>query len=321
MGAEPQLLSVVTPAFNEAENLPALYQRLAATLDGAGLGWEWIVVDDHSSDGTFTVADELGAADGRVRAVRFARNHGSHAAIRCGLEEARGDCAAVMAADLQDPPEVLVQLLDRWRDGARLVWAVRRRRQGERRLKLGFSSLYYLIMRRFVGLRAMPPSGADFFLADRRVIDALAGFGESNLTIFALLSWMGFPQASVVYDKQPRAHGRSGWSLEKKLKLLIDSVTAFTYAPIRLITGCGFVCALLGFLYAAVTVARAWSGRSWPAGWASLMVVVLLMGGMQMLMMGILGEYLWRALDESRRRPRYLVEARTAGTTPTPPRA
>lgn len=310
-GDSARLLSIVTPAYNEAENLPVLHERLTSTLTKAGVEWEWIVVDDHSADRTFAVLQEISARDPRVRALRFTRNFGSHSAIRCGLEEARGACAAVMACDLQDPPEVLVELLASWKTGVKVVWAARRKREGEKQVNLGFSRLYYFIMRRFVGLREMPPNGADAFLIDRLVISALTQFSESNLSLFALLAWMGFPQATVLYDKQPRLHGRSGWSLEKKLKLVIDSVTSFTYFPIRAITYVGFLCAFLGFVYAATILVRGYLGRGWPEGWASLMVVVLIIGGIQMLMMGMLGEYLWRALEESRRRPRFLVEART----------
>lgn len=300
-------LSIVVPAYNEAENLPVLYQQILQVMDGLEYRWEWIIVDDHSVDSTFVVAREIARMDSRVRVIRFARNHGSHLAFACGLERARGDCAVVLAADLQDPPELIPELLSRWRLGAQVVWAVRRRREGEKASTIGFSRLYYFIMRHFVGIKQMPPSGADFVLIDRRIIDAFCQFRESNISIMALITWMGFRQVSIEYDKQARLHGRSGWSLEKKLKLVVDSVTSFSYLPIRLMSYAGFAVALLGFLYALFVVWHALAGN--PAqGWASLMVVVLVIGGFQMLMMGMLGEYLWRALDEGRRRPRFLIE-------------
>jgi len=157
----------------------------------------------------------------------------------------------------------------------------------------------------------MPASGADFFLLDRQVAEAFAHFNEANVSILALLTWMGFRQAVIGYDKEARLHGRSGWDLKKKLKLLVDSVTSFSYLPIRFMSYLGFVVAFLGFLYAGVVIFNAFHGDP-VQGWSSLMVIVLVVGGLQMLMMGILGEYLWRALDESRRRPRYMVEATTA---------
>lgn len=311
------LLSVVTPAYNEARNLPVLYERLVQVIGGLGVDWEWIVVDDHSGDDTFAVAAGIAQRDSRVQAVRLARNSGSHTAITCGLHQARGDCAVVLAADLQDPPETLPALLEQWRAGSQVVWAVRARREGERASTVGFARLYYLIMRRLVGMQEMPASGADFFLLDRRVLDAFRQFNESNVSILALLTWMGFRQTSIAYDKQARLHGQSGWSLGKKFKLVVDSVTSFSYLPIRLMSIVGFIVAIIGFLYAGVVVVNALAGRP-PEGWASLMVVVLVVGGIQMLMMGVLGEYLWRALDEARTRPRYLVESTTLRSNDQP---
>ncbi len=191
-----------------------------------------------------------------------------------------------------------------------MVWAVRNRREGEKATRVGFSRLYYFIMRRIVGMRDMPATGADFLLIDRRVLDAFREFGESNVSVLALVTWMGFRQTTLGYDKQARVHGASGWSLEKKLKLVVDSVTSFTYLPIRVMSYVGVVLALLGFAYAGLVAIRAVLGYG-VQGWASLMVVVLVIGGAQMIMMGILGEYLWRALDESRRRPRFIIEAVT----------
>jgi glycosyltransferase involved in cell wall biosynthesis len=302
------LLSVVSPAYNEIENLPLLYEQLCQVLDSAGVDWEWIVVDDHSADQTFRVVVEIAGRDSRVRAIRLARNFGSHTAIVCGLDHAQGNCVAVLAADLQDPPEVIPMLYAKWREGAQVVWAVRVRREGEKASTLGFSRLYYFLMRRVVGMQEMSATGADFFLLDRCVVNALRQFNEKNVSILALITWMGFRQATVPYDKHARVHGHSGWSLEKKLKLAIDSVTSFTYLPIRLMSYIGFVVAFLGFLYAGVVLFNGLRGLP-PEGWASLMIVVLVIGGVQMLMMGILGEYVWRALDEARRRPRYIIES------------
>jgi dolichol-phosphate mannosyltransferase len=306
----PQL-SIITPAYNEADNLPLLYERLCQSL--ADTEWEWVVVDDHSADATFAAIARIAERDPRVRAIRFARNFGSHTAIRCGLEYSQGQCAIVLAADLQDPPEVIANLLAKWQAGAQVVWAVRARRENEKTSTVGFARLYYFIMRYVVGMKDMPATGADFFLIDRQVINALLQFHESNVSILALITWLGFKQDTITYNKQARQHGRSGWSLEKKLKLVVDSVTSFTYLPIRLISYTGFTVALLGFLYACVVIINGLAGRT-PEGWAALMIVVLVIGGIQLLTMGVLGEYLWRALDEARRRPRYWIEASTEST-------
>lgn len=304
------LVSIITPAYDEAENLPLLHQRLSRVLEGMQVEWEWIVVDDHSADATFSVMAEMARGDSRVRCFRFARNFGSHTAIMCGLEHARGACAVVMAADLQDPPETLSELLGPWREGAQVVWAVRRRRMGEKASTIGFASLYYLMMRTIVGLRTMPATGADFFLVDRLVVDALKQFGERNVSLLALVTWMGFRQVTISYDKQVRVHGRSGWTLEKKVKLTVDSVTAFTYLPVRLMAYLGLVTTAAGGVYAALVLTNALAGHA-VQGWSTVVVMLLVFSGLQMLMLGILGEYLWRALDESRRRPRYLIEAMT----------
>ena len=300
-----QLLSIVTPAYNEAFNLPTMYRGLVATLSdlAPSLAWEWIIVDDHSTDGTFAAITTLAQNDRRVRGCRLARNCGSHAAVACGLDQALGDAAVVLAADLQDPVETLPELVAQWKAGAQVVWAVRGHAPT-------FSRLYYLLLRRWSGIATMPPAGADFFLMDRTVIEAFRRFSEQHTSIFALITWMGFRQASVACDKQARLHGRSGWTLHKKLALFIDSITAFTCQPIRLMTYLGFVTAFLGLVYAGFVAVQAIHGRS-PQGWASLMVVLLVLGGVQMLMMGVLGEYVWRALGESRRRPRYLIEQST----------
>jgi glycosyltransferase involved in cell wall biosynthesis len=303
-------LSIVTPAFNERENLPTLHHRLLAVLANLEIDWKWLVVDDHSSDGTFEVIRHLCENDPRIRGVRLSRNFGSHAAIACGIDRAVGECVVVLAADLQDPPELIPTLLARWREGSRVVWAARSQREGESAATIAFSRLYYWVMRRIVGLSAIPPAGADFFLADRTVVEALRNASEGNGSIFALLASLGFRQEIVTYDKQARLYGRSGWTLKKKVKLFIESIISFSYLPIRLISAVGLVVALLGFVYAAVVVGNALAGS--PAqGWSSLMVLVLVIGGLQMMMMGVLGEYLLRALDAARRRPRYLVEDTT----------
>lgn len=309
-------LSIVTPAYNEAANLPLLYEQLKVVLEQLGIEWEMIIVDDHSRDDTFDTIARLAEKDHRVRGLRLARNSGSHTAVGCGLDAARGDCAIVLASDLQDPPEIIPTMTAEWQKGAQVVWGVRAHRQGESSSTLAFSRFYYVLMRGIVGMREMPTQGADVFLIDRTVIEALRQFRERNVSLFALIMWMGFRQTSITYDKQPRRFGRSGWNLEKKIKLVIDSITSFTYLPIRLMSYVGILFGVLGFLYAAFVIINAVAGNP-PQGWSSLIFVVLIIGGIQMVMIGILGEYLWRTLDEARQRPRYLVEAMTGPGNPT----
>ena len=311
----PSTLSVIAPAYNEAANLPQLYERLQRTMAGLDVDWEWIVVDDHSSDATFDVLSALAARDPRVRVIRLARNHGSFAAIACALRYATGDCAVVLAADLQDPPEVIPELLAKWREGSQVVWAVRRSRACDKARSVFFARLYYFLMRHVVGIKQMPATGADFFLIDRRVVDALRRCDESNVSILNLIAWMGFAQERVHYDRQPRLHGRSGWSLEKKLKLVADSVTAFSYLPIRMMSLLGILLALGGCgLAVFIVLERLFMYDAAYAGFAMIMTVMLLGFGFVMTFLGILGEYLWRTFDQVRGRPRYIIEQVVNGT-------
>ena len=300
-------LSVVTPAFNEAGNLLTLYDRLIAAMQRVGVDWEWIVVDDHSRDDTFRVVSEMAVRDSRIRGVRLSRNCGSHTAITCGLHLATGAAAVVLAADLQDPPEVVSSMLERWRSGAQVVWAVRRTRPGDRS-HTGFAALYYWIMRNPVGLQEMPSRGADFFLVDRVVLDAFRQFSERNTSVVALVTWLGFRQEQIEYDKQPRQAGQSGWTIARKIRLVVDSVTSFSNLPIR-------VCSIGGFVFLAIGTALVLVslGLASPAGAAILLLLGAVVGlaGIQLIALGIIGEYVWRALDEARKRPAYFIEAAT----------
>ena len=303
------MLSIVTPAFNEAANLEALYARLVRSLDRIGGDWEWLLVDDHSRDETFNIIERLSLVDGRVRGIRLARNSGSHVAITCGLHHAQGDAAILMAADLQDPPEAMGAMIDAWRGGAQIVWAVRRGRPS------GFAALYYQIMRRVVGLEGMPAHGADCFLVDRIVLDAFRRFPERNVSVLALITWVGFRQAHVEYDKQPRVEGRSGWTLARKVRLVIDSIAAFSDFPIRL---CAYAGALLVAAALALGVVAVLFLPSIGAGLLFVLAAMIGLTGTQLIALGIVGEYVWRALDEARRRPHYLIE-RLAGQHPAVP--
>ncbi|MFA4826222.1 MAG: glycosyltransferase family 2 protein [Methanoregula sp.] len=305
------LLSVITPAYNEEKNIPELYTCLNEVITRLGISWEWIVIDDHSSDTTFDVIRHISNSDPQVRGIRLSRNHGSHTAIMCGISYARGDCAVIMAADLQDPPEVIPSLYEKWKAGIHVVWAVRQQREGIRTQDHLFARIYYRIMRDIVGIQNIHPSGADFFLIDHRVINGILQFQEKNRSILALVAWMGYKQDFIEYTKKARLHGESGWSFKKKITLVIDSITSFSYLPIRFMSYIGIITAIFGFLYALFIILNAITGKP-PEGWSSLMVVILIIGGIQMVMLGVLGEYVWRALDESRKRPQFLIEETTS---------
>ena len=309
MSKTADLITIVTPAFNEEQNLPKLHVRLKNISSEFGRDFEWIIVDDHSRDRTFQVASAIAAADPRVRVFRLARNSGSHNAVFCGLHQARGACTVLVAADLQDPPEVIPGMLAVWRAKAQVVWGVRATAPQTSLAGRLAARFYYYAMRHWAGLDSIAPTGADMVLLDRAVIDALLEFGERNLSIFALIAWLGFRQESISYEKQDRLHGTSGWTFSKKLKLAIDSITSFSFLPVRFFSALGILFAVLGLVYAAFTIGRSLMYSNPVEGWSSLMVAVLVIGGLQLLMLGVLGEYLWRTLDEVRARPRYLLEA------------
>lgn len=308
------MLSVITPAFNEGENLLQLYERLRETLDAVAADWEWVVVDDHSRDDTFEVISRLSVRDPRVRGIRLARNSGSHLAITCGLHHVRGSAAVMMAGDLQDPPETLRTMLERWQRGAQIVWAVRRTRPGEGS-HLAFAAFYYWVMRRVVGLHELPRNGVDFFLIDREVIEAFKQHRERNMSIFALLVSLGFRQEFVEYDKQKRAAGKSGWTLARKIKLVVDSIVGFSDAPIRACSGLGVVLMAVAFL---IFVASLFFLPSLGAGLLFVLAAMFGLTGLQLLALGMVGEYVWRAFDEARGRPQYLIEATTTAAAASP---
>ena len=294
------MISLITPAFNEGSNLPMLHERLTSVF--RQLDWEWIIVDDHSRDNTFEVIERLVAIDPRVRGIRLAYNSGSHLAFTCGLRYASGEVAALMVADLQDPPELLIQMLERWRSGVQVVWAVRRHQPGDG----SGTQLYYWIMRNLVGMNDMPATGADFFLVDRVVIDAFLAAADRHVSIFALMMWLGFRREFIQYDKQPRTRGRSGWTLTKKLKLVVDSIVGFSDFPIWWLTYAG-VAALVVALVPAVVAVVAYSGLN--AALLLLAALVIGLFGCHLIALAILGHYVWRGLDAARKRPLYSIEA------------
>lgn len=308
-GERPRpLISIVTPAFDEAQNIPLVYKRLVAALEAHD--WEWVVVDDHSSDGTITVLSELACHDQRVRGVRLSRNFGAYSAVACGLETARGDAVVIMAADLEDQPENILRLVDAWREGAQVVWGTRPAPQRARRRPS--SKLYERAVRRIAGVESLPPAGADFVLLDGVVVDAVRKCRDSRAPLFMLIAWLGFRQTSVDCAKGERLHGRSGWTLVKKLQVATDSITAFTERPLRWIGVLGMVTAVAGFMYASMVAVNAMLGNP-VEGWSSLIVVVLVLGGIQMMMLSVIGAYVWRGVDDATRRPRYVVERVVTG--------
>lgn len=302
-------VSLIIPAYNEQEVLPLLRARVdAVTARLPEYQFEIVIVDDRSRDETPQLLAQWARADTRVHGLRLARNCGSHAAIMAGLQHCTGDCAIVMAADLQDPPELIGELLGRWRVGYQVVWGVRAARQGEALHTRLFSALYWRLMRS-IALPQTPAQGADVFLLDRAARTALTGIREQNTSCLSLLMWLGFRQTHVEYVKAERVAGRSGWTFAKRMKLLIDSVVSFSTLPIRATWLGGLTFLGVAGLW-SIGIPLAWLlGTSAVSAATFAIIGILLLGfGLGLTMLGVLGEYLWRAYDEVRGRPRYTVE-------------
>ena len=304
-------VSIVVPVYHNAKSLPDLLERLDRVAGGnPEYEFEFVFVDDGSADNSFDVLQDLLSKDDRVRIVKLSRNFGSNPATIAGLNAATGDAVAAVAADLQDSPELIGDMLAHWRDGAKVVLAVRKGRNDPGLTSL-LSSIFYALFRR-LAIASMPRGGFDFFLIDRQVCDLIRGFGETNMYIMGLILWLGFRPVELPYvrEQRPARYGRSMWSLTRRIKYFIDSFVAFSYVPIRIASVLGLGLSFVGLAYALVVVfTRVLRGYQ-PEGWASLMVVVLVVSGIQLFIMGILGEYLWRTLDVARRRPQYIIERR-----------
>lgn len=298
------LISIIIPSYNEEENLPALYERLKHVAETLEHKFEFIFVDDGSSDRSFQFLEDVAGKDSRVKVIKFSRNFGSHAACLAGLAQARGDACTFLSADLQDPPEMIETLINEWAKGYEVVFGIRERGKESSRL---FPKIYYKAVRRFA-LKNMPESGTDVFLIDRKVVDTVVSIREKNTSIFGLILWGGFRQTIVQYRKGMRQKGISKWTLGKKIKLFIDTFVSFSYIPLRLISLVGILLAFIGFLYAFFIVFNRLFFSVPVEGWASLMVVLLVVSGTQLVFLWILGEYLWRNFDETRKRPPFIID-------------
>lgn len=306
-------LTVLIPAFNEASNIVATLNEVASVLDDISMvkSHEIIVVDDHSSDETYDIINDLDKEN--VNCIRLNKQSGSHTAIRAGLAFAKGDATLIIAADGQDNPQAFKDVLEKWYEGADVVWALRRERKEP--LSSKFFALTFYRLLKWVNQEdsaRVDFSRADFFLLDRKATDAIVACNERNTSFFGLLNWIGFNHEQVEYDRRERRSGKSKWTFKKKLHLSLDWILAFSGLPLKLMTFVGFIVALLGFLYAVFLILKDLFIGTPIQGWSSLMVVILFIGGIQMIMFGVVGEYLWRNLEETRKRPLYFVERSTS---------
>lgn len=306
----PERISVVVPVYFNAESLPRLADRLKAIADAADWEMDVIFVDDGSQDQSWERIGEIARRWPAARGVRLTRNFGSQMAITAGLAEARGAAAAVLSADLQEPPELLPEMVAAWRRGATAVLAVRRSRP-EGWTTRAAAGVYYRMLRH-LALSEMPSGGFDCFLIGRPAIDFLVGSREIHTSLPGLLLWGGFATALVPYDRVAREEGESRWTLGKKLKYFVDAIVSFSYAPLRWMSVAGGILAAAAFAYAVFLVAYKLLHGQPIAGWTSLMVVLAFFSGVQLVCLGVLGEYLWRTLDAARARKGFLVRDRTA---------
>ena len=304
MPEQPEL-SVVIPAFNEEENVATMHERLVAALGEVVDGLEILYVDDGSADSTWERVLTLAAQDPRVRGLRFARNFGHQAALTAGVDAARGTAVVIIDGDLQDPPEVIPEMVARWREGFEVVYGQREEREGETWFKLLTAKAFYRILRGITHVE-IPVDTGDFRLMGPRAVEAFRALPERNRFIRGLVSWIGFPQAAVRYKRQARRVGETKFPVRKMLRFALDGITSFSFFPLRLATWTGFAVSLFAFLYIAVVLVLKAVGVSW-LGYTSLMASILFLGGVQLLMIGIMGEYLARIFDEVKRRPLYLV--------------
>ncbi|HEY2161750.1 MAG TPA: glycosyltransferase family 2 protein [Solirubrobacteraceae bacterium] len=316
-----ELLSVVAPVYNEEGTLEQFYSRVCAALEG--LRFELVLVDDGSSDRSPAILSELASTDPRVHVVFLSRNFGHQTALTAGLDHADGDAVVMLDADLQDPPELIPRMLDHWRDGCDVVYAVRQERDGESRFKLATARWFYRLFDKLAQVDLVHNSG-DFRLLDRRPLDALLSMRERNRFLRGMTVWVGYRQTAVPYDRDPRYAGETKYTLSKMLRFSLDAISSFSHRPLQLATLLGFIVSTLAFIAIPVVIVLRIVGSYLP-GFSSVTLAVLLLGGIQLIAIGIIGEYVGRIYDEVKGRPLYLVRTRLnvaeeeSGEPPLPP--
>lgn len=302
----PPVHSIIAPIYNEFENLPVLYQRITDVMNQTGDEWELVLVDDGSRDGSTDRIHELAAADPRVRPVIFARNFGHQIAATAGLDYARGQTATIIDADLQDPPEVILDLIAKWREGYEVIYATRTEREGETWFKLFTAKLFYRIIYRITDVN-IPRDTGDFRLIDRKVIDVLKQMRERHRFLRGMSVWVGFKQTGVGYRRAKRYSGETKYPLKKMLRFASDAITGFSYFPLQVAMYLGFLAAGLSAIMIPVAIILRLSGIHALEGQATTLIAVLFLGGVQLICLGILGEYIGRIYDEVKGRPLYIV--------------
>ena len=309
-------ISLLIPAYNEEQVLEHLFPRLNALAQSQKeYAFEFLFINDGSKDATLDIIKEYAEKDTRVSYINLSRNFGKEIGMVAGLDHAKGDAVVVIDADLQDPPELIPEMISLWEEGYDDVYAKRRSREGESWLKKFTSKQYYRLLQRVTRVPIQEDTG-DFRLLDRRVVEALKQFRESQRNAKAMFSWVGFHKKEILYDRDPRAAGETKWNYVKLIELALDGITSFTTAPLRLSTYAGIIISGLTFIYLVVLVVRTIFFGTDLAGYPSMMAVILFLGGVQLISLGIIGEYVGRIFNETKGRPLYFVEEYHDGTAP-----
>ena len=304
------VLSLVVPFYNEEPVVDEFYKRIVPVLEATRDSFEVLCVNDGSRDKTAEMLDALCARDPRFKAAHFSRNFGHQAAVTAGIHLAKGKCAIIIDADLQDPPELIHELLAKWREGFQIVYAQRRRREGEGRMKRGTAFLFYRTLASITETR-IPVDTGDFCLIDRKVIDVMNAMPEHNRYLRGLRAWVGFRQTAVMFDRRERFAGESKYPLRRMIRLALDGIFSLSWAPLRMSVWLGLFSAGISVLIALVLLVEKLTGN-YDGGWAPIVVIVLFIGGVQLVCIGAVGEYVGRIYDEVKQRPLYII-ARTSG--------
>lgn len=298
--------SIIAPIFNEKDNIPELHRRINAVMNSTGEPWELVLVDDGSTDGSTEMIQELAKKDKHIRPVIFARNFGHQIAITAGWDYARGDAVVVIDADLQDPPELILEMAKKWKEGYEVVYAIRAEREGESWFKLWTASLFYRIIYRITDVK-IPLDTGDFRLMDRKVVNVLKSMRERHRFPRGMSAWVGFKQIGVEYKRAARVAGETKYPFRKMFRLAINAVTGFSYFPLQVATYIGFFSAGIAAVAIPIVIYLRLTGSQAFFGQATTLIAVLFLGGVQLISLGILGEYIGRLYDEAKGRPLYIV--------------
>ena len=298
--------SIIAPIYNELENIPELYRRVSDVMDSTGEPWELVLVDDGSTDGSTEVIRNLAKEDECVRPVIFARNFGHQIAITAGWDYARGEAVVIIDADLQDPPELILEMAKKWKEGYEVVYAVRTEREGESWFKLWTASLFYRLIYRITDVK-IPLDTGDFRLMDRKVVNVLRQMRERHRFPRGMSAWVGFKQVGVEYKRAARISGETKYPFRKMFRLALNAITSFSYFPLQVATFFGFASAGIAIIAIPVVVALRLAGSHFFEGQTTTLISVLFLGGVQLISLGILGEYVGRLYDEAKGRPLYIV--------------